>query len=55
MQRLLVSSAALVMLTCVASANAGEKTTGLQVGSRTSAFHVKDITGPKKGRSTCYV
>ena len=28
---------------------------GLQPGDRTSPFNVRDITGPKKGTSLCYV
>ncbi len=28
---------------------------GLQPGDKTSPFHVRDITGPKKGESLCYV
>ena len=28
---------------------------GLQPGDSTSAFNCRDITGPNKGRSLCYV
>ena len=28
---------------------------GLQPGDKTSAFQTRDITGPSKGKSLCYV
>ena len=27
---------------------------GLQVGDKAGAFSVKDVTGPRKGKSLCY-
>ena len=52
MKRLLVSSAALLMATSVIAA--AELESGLQVGDFATAFNVKDITGPNKGKSLCY-
>jgi hypothetical protein len=33
----------------------GEFKSGLQPGDSTSAFNCRDITGPNKGKSLCYV
>jgi hypothetical protein len=37
------------------SAFAADVKSGLQVGERTSAFDVVDVTGPNKGKQLCYV
>lgn len=52
MKRLLVSSAALLMVTSVVAA--AELESGLQVGDFAGVFNVKDVTGPRKGKSLCY-
>ena len=33
---------------------AGEVKSGLAIGEATTAFNVKDVTGPSKGKSLCY-
>ncbi len=33
---------------------AADLQSGLQVGDAAGVFHVKDITGPNKGKSLCY-
>ncbi len=47
----------LTALVGIASLAAAEKVlkSGLQPGDRTSPFDVRDITGPSKGKSLCYV
>jgi hypothetical protein len=54
MKRLLVPSAALLMATVGVVVAAEELESGLQVGDRTSAFNVRDITGPNAGKTLCY-
>ncbi len=50
----LAASVALVGLAIAAEGDAEFKS-GLQPGDRTSAFQCRDITGPNKGKSLCYV
>ncbi len=47
----------LTALVGVASLAAAEKLlkSGLQPGDKTSPFDVRDITGPNKGKTLCYV
>ena len=47
----------LAALAAIASLSAAEKDlkSGLQPGEKTSPFNVRDITGPNKGKSLCYV
>ena len=47
----------LAALVSIASLDAGEKAlkSGLQPGEKTTPFQVRDITGPNKGKSLCYV
>jgi len=46
----------LVALAFVAGLGAAEALkSGLQPGDRTSPFQTRDITGPSKGKSLCYV
>jgi hypothetical protein len=47
----------LAALVGVAGLSAAEKAlkSGLQPGDKTSPFDVRDITGPNKGKSLCYV
>ena len=47
----------LASLAVIAGLSAAENAlkSGLQPGEKTSPFHVRDITGPKKGTSLCYV
>ena len=54
MNRLLVSSAAMLAAALGAVAAAEELKSGLQVGDPTEAYNVRDITGPNKGKSLCY-
>ncbi len=53
MKRVLVPSVALLIAGMCTAATAEVKS-GLQVGDRTKAFNVKDVTGPRKGTSLCY-
>ena len=47
----------LAALVSIASLGAAEKAlkSGLQPGEGTTPFQVRDITGPSKGKSLCYV
>ena len=45
---------ALALLMATASLMAAELKSGLQVGDHAGAFNVKDITGPRAGKSLCY-
>jgi hypothetical protein len=38
-----------------AAAEEGEFRSGLQPGETTAAFQCRDVTGPNKGKSLCYV
>jgi hypothetical protein len=58
--RWLVGLSLAASLACVASLTRagegdGEFKSGLQPGDSTSAFNCRDITGPNKGKSLCYV
>ena len=44
----------LALLFATAGLMAAELTSGLQVGEHAGAFNVKDITGPRAGKSLCY-
>ena len=49
----------MVGLLAMASLSAGpalaaEIESGPEIGGKTSAFRVKDVTGPSKGKSLCY-
>ncbi len=48
-------SLAAVACATLAVAGEGEFKSGLQPGDSTSAFQCRDITGPNKGKSLCYV
>ena len=37
-----------------ARVSADELKSGLQPGDEAAAFNVKDVTGPRKGKSLCY-
>jgi hypothetical protein len=54
MRSLLVPSAALLMATVGVAVAAEELKSGLQVGDRTSAYNIRDITGPNAGKTLCY-
>ena len=48
--------AALSVVLAVQSAAGGEATkSGLPIGAKTNKFDVHDVTGPSKGKQTCYV
>ena len=57
MSRIVSLVCSLAALASLASLGAAEKAlkSGLQPGDRTSPFQVRDITGPNKGKSLCYV
>ena len=57
MNRKLVLGFSLAALVGFAGQSAAEKAlkSGLQPGDKTSPFDVRDITGPNKGKSLCYV
>lgn len=44
----------LALLMATAGVVAAELKSGLQVGDHAGAFNVKDITGPRAGKSLCY-
>ena len=54
MRRSSVSSIGLLVALSCALATAGEVKSGLQPGDAAGAFNVKDVTGPRKGKSLCY-
>ena len=53
MKRVLIPSVAL-LIAGMCTATSADVTSGLQVGEKTKAYNVKDVTGPKKGSSLCY-
>jgi hypothetical protein len=57
MSRKVALGCSLAALAAMAGLGAAEKAlkSGLQPGDKTTPFHVRDITGPKKGTSLCYV
>ena len=52
MKRFIVPAVALLVTAGLAIA--AEVKSGLDIGESTTAFNVKDITGPSKGKSLCY-
>ncbi len=56
MKKLIAPAVALLMVAACsfASAKDSELKSGLQVGERTPAYVVNDVTGPKAGTSLCY-
>lgn len=56
MSRKVSIACSLVALALVAGLGAAEALkSGLQSGDRTTPFQTRDITGPNKGKSLCYV
>lgn len=56
MSRTVSTACSLAVLALVAGLGAAEALkSGLQPGDKTSAFDTRDITGPNKGKSLCYV
>jgi len=55
--KLLLASSAVALMGFVALGEEAAKAlkSGLQPGDKTSPFQTRDITGPKKGTSLCYV
>lgn len=54
MQRMMMPALGL-MVACAASAGyAGDVESGLKKGEAAAFFQVKDVTGPRKGKSLCY-
>ncbi len=54
MRNRLGTSAALLIAAVGVAVAAEELKSGLQVGERTGAFNVRDITGPHQGKTLCY-
>ena len=54
MKRVTVSSLAVLVASMGAVAFAADFKSGLQVGGFATAYNVKDITGPAKGKTLCY-
>jgi len=54
MRRLTVPTVGLLVALMATAATAGDVKSGLQPGEAASAYNVKDVTGPNKGRSLCY-
>ncbi len=54
MQRVMIPAMGL-MVACAASVGfAGDLESGPQKGEAAKFFQVKDVTGPRKGKSLCY-
>ena len=54
MRKLLIPVAGLLVAFISTTVMAADVESGLQVGDSAGAFNVKDITGPRKGKSLCY-
>ena len=54
MKRVTVLSLAVLVASAGAAAFAADFKSGLQVGGFATAYNVKDITGPNKGKTLCY-
>ena len=54
MRSLQVTSAVLLIAAVGVAVAAEELKSGLQVGERTSAYNIRDITGPSAGKTLCY-
>ena len=54
MRRMLIPAAGLLVALMSTIVMAADVESGLQVGDSAGAFNVKDITGPRKGKSLCY-
>ena len=54
MKRVTVLSLAVLVASVGAAAFAADFKSGLQVGGFATAYNVKDITGPNKGKALCY-
>lgn len=54
MRSLLGPSAAMLIAAVGVAVAAEELKSGLQVGARTKAYNVRDITGPNQGKTLCY-
>ncbi len=52
MNRLIASAVGLLVISSIALG--AEIKSGLQVGDSVGVFHVKDASGPQKGKSHCY-
>ncbi len=54
MRTLLAPSTVFLIAAAGVALAAEELKSGLQVGERTAAFNVRDITGPNQGKTLCY-
>lgn len=54
MRRYATGPLVLATLTLGWGAHAAEEDGGPELGARTTAFNVHDVTGPNKGKSLCY-
>lgn len=54
MRSLTASSVGLLMATVGVVVAAEGLKSGLQIGEHASAYNVRDITGPNKGKTLCY-
>jgi hypothetical protein len=54
MKTFMASSAALLAATVGVVVAAERLESGLQVGEKTTAYNVRDITGPNQGKTLCY-
>ena len=54
MRKLLIPIAGLLVAFVSTMVMAADVESGLQVGDSAGPFNVKDITGPRKGKSLCY-
>ena len=54
MKQLQMAAVGLLVALAGSQVTAEELKSGLQPGDSAAAFNVKDITGPRKGKSLCY-
>ena len=54
MRRAMVPALGLMVAFAATTLSAGEIKSGPQVGEPAKFFQVKDVTGPRKGKSLCY-
>ena len=54
MRHLPLVAVGLLVACSSARVSADELKSGLQPGDKAGAFNVKDVTGPRKGKSLCY-
>jgi hypothetical protein len=54
MQRVMIPALSLMVACAASTAFAADIKSGPQIGAPAKYFEVKDVTGPRKGKSICY-